>query len=220
MNIFDIVGPIMVGPSSSHTAGAARIGYTVRTILGEPIKKARIFFHGSFAETYKGHGSDKAVIGGLLGYQPDDPRIKMSMENAKAEGLDYAFDKINIPDAHPNTIFIEAESESGNAVSLQGASVGGGNIIIQKFNGVSVDFAGNYDTLIIEHMDALGAVATVTNFIALMEINIANMKVYRSQKGGGAITVIEADGEINPEIVDVLQGFKHISAVRYIRKIS
>ena len=220
MNIFDIVGPIMVGPSSSHTAGAARIGYTVRVILGEPIKKAKIYFHGSFAETYKGHGSDKAVIGGLLGYMPDDSRIKNSMEDADALGIKYSFEKIDISEAHPNTILILATGQNGEQISLQGASVGGGNIIIQRFNDVVVDFAGNYDTLIIEQEDAPGAVAAVTNFIAAMKINIANMKVFRAGKGSGAIMVIETDGILPTGICQTISGFQNIKSVRYIQKIS
>ena len=220
MNIFDIVGPIMVGPSSSHTAGAARIGYTVCIALGEPVKKAKIYFHGSFAQTYKGHGSDKAVIGGLLGYKPDDPRIKSSMETADEEGMKYSFEKIDISEAHPNTILIKATGQSGDQVTLQGASIGGGNIIIQKFNGITVDFTGKYDTLLIEQEDAPGAVAAVTNFIAAMKINIANMKVFRAGRGGGAIMVIETDGILPIGICRTIAEFQNIKTVRYIQKIS
>jgi len=220
MNIFDIVGPIMVGPSSSHTAGAARIGYTARVVLGEPVKKAEIYFHGSFAQTYKGHGSDKAVIGGLLGYKPDDSRIKNSMEDAVSCQMEYSFEKTEIPEAHPNTILIKAEGESGAQIALQGASVGGGNIIIQKFNDVTVDFAGNYDTLIIEQEDAPGAVAAVTNFIAAMKINIAGMKVFRAQKGRDAVMVIETDGILPEGICKTIAEFQSIKSVRYIKKIS
>jgi len=210
----------MVGPSSSHTAGAARIGYTARIILAEPVKKATIYFHGSFAETYKGHGSDKAVIGGLLGFKPDDPRIKDSMAEAEAEGMEYNFEKIEISEAHPNTILIHATGQSGAEISLQGASVGGGNIIIQKFNGTTVDFAGNYDTLIIEQEDAPGAVAAVTNFIAAMKINIANMKVFRADKGGCAVMVIETDGILPAGICQTIMSFQSIKSVSYIQKIS
>jgi len=220
MNIFDIVGPVMVGPSSSHTAGAARIGYTVRVVLGEPIKKAKIYFHGSFAQTYKGHGSDKAVIGGLLGYKPDDPRIKNSMEDANTLGMKYSFEKIEIFDAHPNTILIQATGQNGEQISLQGASVGGGNVIIQKFNNIPVDFRGNYDTLLIEQEDAPGAVAAVTNFIAAMKINIANMKVFRAQKGGGAIMIIETDSILPVGICQTISSFQNIKSVRHIQKIT
>ena len=220
MNIFDIIGPVMVGPSSSHTAGAARIGAMARKILGETPKKARILFHGSFANTYKGHGSDKAVIGGLLGFAPDDMRIRDSLSIAEEEGLDFKFETITLDDTHPNTIVIIAETENGKHINMQGASVGGGNIIIQKLGGIDVDFNGNFDTLIIEHTDAPGVIAHVTNYLASRRINIANMKVFRSSKGGPSIMIIETDGYLPGDISSDIQKIDRITGSTAIAKIS
>lgn len=219
MNIFDIVGPIMVGPSSSHTAGAVRIGRTAGEALGERPKHADIFFHGSFAETFKGHGSDKAVIGGLLGFMPDDSRIKYSLEKAAEEGLTFTFNKMELIEAHPNTIVVKAVGESGRKISLQGASVGGGNIVVQKLNGLAVEFNGNYDTLLIEHWDTPGTISTATNYLASKDINIANMKVFRSKKGGRSLMIIEVDGNLSEELVLSMDSFDNFIETKYVKKL-
>lgn len=220
MNIFDIIGPIMVGPSSSHTAGAVRIGAIARKILGAEPSKINIFFHGSFARTYKGHGSDKAVIGGLLGFAPDDMRIRESLEIVKEKGIDFTFETIHLDEAHPNTIVIEATARNGKFIKLQGASVGGGNIVIEKLDGVAVEFNGTYDTIIIEHVDAPGVISHVTNYLAGRNINIGNMKVFRSQKGGRSIMIIETDGYLPRGIAEDIKKIDRISNTIAISKIS
>ena len=146
MDVFDIIGPIMIGPSSSHTAGAARIGRYALNILGAKPVKADIYFSGSFAKTYKGHGTDKAIVAGILGMDTDDPGIKYSFETAEHRGLEFAFHTGEIENAHPNTAFIVLTSESGKTVEVQGASVGGGNIVITKINGTEVEITGKFTT--------------------------------------------------------------------------
>lgn len=218
MDIFDIIGPIMVGPSSSHTAGAVRIGNMARKVLGEDPEEVKVFFHGSFAKTYQGHGSDKAVIGGLLGFETDDPRIVDSLEIASEKGMVYSFDTIQIDDTHPNTILIEVRGKGGDIISIQGASVGGGNIIIQKLDDIEVEFNGVYSTLIIEHIDAPGVIAHITNYLASRDINIGNMKVFRSKKGGRSLMIIEIDGDLPTHIDEDIEKIRLVINSRSIEK--
>jgi L-serine dehydratase len=219
MNVFDIIGPVMVGPSSSHTAGAVRIGRMVRALLAEEPVEAVIAFHGSFARTYKGHGTDKAIIAGLLGMLPDDLQIRDSLELAGQKGLQYRFEMLELKDAHPNTVQIETAGRTGKIVKVQGASVGGGNILIQKLNGLEVEFTGQYHTLVICHKDTPGAIAAVTNLLAYSEVNIAQMKVYRSHRGGEAMMVIETDQEIGEELRSMLGKLPKITSVTAIKPI-
>jgi L-serine dehydratase len=199
MNVFDIIGPVMVGPSSSHTAGAVRIGRIVGELLDEQPVDVVIGLHGSFARTYKGHGTDKAIIAGLMRMYPDDGRIRNSMELARKAGMEYRFEGVFLKDAHPNTAIIIAVGRTGKKITVQGSSVGGGRIIITKINDMDVEFAGEYNTLIISHKDTPGVVAAATDLLARRDINIANMKVYRSYRGGNAMMIIETDQKVSRE---------------------
>jgi len=219
MDVFDIIGPVMVGPSSSHTAGAARIGKIVRGLLGEEPVDVVIGLSGSFARTYKGHGTDKAIIAGLMGMSPDDERISQSMELADKAGMKYHFETVTLRDAHPNTALITAVGRTGKKVTVQGASVGGGNILINKVNEIDVEFAGEYYTLVISHKDTPGAVAEVTNLLAANDINIANMKVYRSCRGCNAIMVIETDQQVSKEQGELIGHLPKINNVTLIEPI-
>jgi L-serine dehydratase len=210
MNIFDIIGPIMIGPSSSHTAGAVRIARVARILLDEAVKKAIIKFHGSFATTYKGHGTDKAIIGGLMGFSTDDVRIRESIEIAAKEGIEYSIETCELDDVHPNTVIIELEGVSGRKVSIMGWSIGGGNISIKKVNGLDVDFSGQFCTLVIEHLDKPGTIASVTGILGNNSINIALMKVFRSQKGSNAIMVIETDQTVGKNAIIEINGLESV----------
>ena len=213
MQIFDILGPVMIGPSSSHTAGIVRIGNIARGILGHTPSHARIQFHGSLAKTYRGHGSDRAIVAGLLGFATDDMRIRDSLELSGDMGLSYEIETTTIEEAtlHPNTVLLFLES-----LTLQAASVGGGNILVQKINDIDVLFSGYYDTLIILHKDTPGAVAQVTNVLGMQKINIAEMKMYRAKKGGRAIMVIEVDGSICTDISGAIEKLAPIEQVTLI----
>ena len=167
LDIFDILGPVMIGPSSSHTAGAARIGAMARTLLGAPPVKAAIHLYGSFAETGSGHGTDRALVGGLLGMKPDDPRLPNAFEEAKKAGLTYTIDEIKLRDAHPNTAVIDAESADGKTLTMQASSIGGGRIMVNKLDGIDVNFNGMFNTLVIRNEDASGTVAAVTSIFAM-----------------------------------------------------
>ena len=194
MNVFDIIGPVMIGPSSSHTAGAARIGRIAYMLLGQPAKRAEILLHGSFAKTYKGHGTDKALIAGMMGMKPDDARLRSSFELAEQAGLSFEITTGHLEDAHPNTAQITLYGEDSQ-VSVQGASVGGGNILINRINGMAVEISGQFTTLIVLHRDAPGTIAHVTELLGSNGINIANFRLAREQKGGTAVMTIEIDGD-------------------------
>lgn len=219
MNVFDIIGPVMVGPSSSHTAGAVRIGRVARELVGEEITDAVVKFHGSFAGTYKGHGTDKAIIAGLMGMLPDDIRIRDSLELAGEKGMNYEFDIVELKDAHPNTVLIEAAGRTGRKVSVTGSSVGGGNIAIKRINGLDVDFSGEYNTLVIPHKDEPGVIAAVANILAYFNINIASMKVYRSNRRGSAMMIIETDEQVGQELIAMIGRLPRVTSCTLIEPV-
>lgn len=210
MNVFDIVGPVMIGPSSSHTAGAVRIGYVAGLILGSPAVKAEIHLHGSFAKTFKGHGTDKALIAGIMGMMPDDERIRSSPELAKERGLDVTIIPDTIAGAHPNTARIILTAADGEQVTVQGSSTGGGNIHINQINGLPVEFSGQCDTLIVVHRDTSGVIGEVSQYLGELGINVSNFRLSRSEKGGIAIMSIEVDGQVEPFMNEHINGMPNI----------
>ena len=218
MDIFDILGPIMVGPSSSHTAGAARIGGMARALLGSQPVKALIHLHGSFAETGSGHGTDRALVGGLLGMKPDDLRIPSAFEEAKKAGLDYTIDAVDLREAHPNTALLELWDGKGKRLELQAASLGGGRILVERLDGIEVRFTGDYHTLLIRNRDTFGAVAAVTGQLSRMRINGANMSLCRQSRGSDALMGIETDHKLRPLQVDTLRRLEPVLSVTYYEK--
>ena len=183
MNVFDIVGPVMIGPSSSHTAGAVRIGRVARALLGcEPVS-AQILLHGSFAKTYKGHGTDKALIAGIMGMATDDERIRFSPRLAEEAGLSVSILPTEIDGAHPNTALITLADATGRTVSVQGASVGGGNILVTRVNGMEVHISGQYNTLIVLHQDTPGTIAAVTELLAEGQVEHLQLPPFPPEKG-------------------------------------
>ena len=220
MNIFDIIGPIMIGPSSSHTAGAVRIGRVGWKILGEQATEADIGLCGSFAKTYRGHGTDKALVAGILGMKPDDDRIPYSLEIAANLGLSFRFSEIKIAHAHPNTALLTLTGASGRECALQGASIGGGNILITKLNGMDSAFDGEQDTLIIAHTDTPGIIASVASLLAGFGANIGNFRLSRPHKGKTAIMTIELDGSIDKSVANDIKSLPDIISVIYMRAAS
>ena len=190
MDIFDIIGPVMVGPSSSHTAGAVRIGYIAGKLMGEPIAKAEILLYGSFLATGKGHGTRKALVAGLLGMKPDDMRIPDSFEIAKEHGIEVVFGESALRDAHPNTAQIFLISVTGKKLEVVGESLGGSRINIAQIDGISTNFSGDYPTLVVHNMDQPGHVAEVTSMLAHKSVNIAAMQLYRAGRGGNSVMVL------------------------------
>lgn len=218
INIFDMMGPVMVGPSSSHTAGAARIGNMGRTLLGEEVARADIGLHGSFAETGFGHGTDRALLAGLLGMKPDDLRIPNAYEEANRTGMAYSFRTVELRDAHPNTALLELTGKSGKKLTLQASSIGGGAIVVNKIDGIDVNFTGDFNTLIVRNQDESGSVAAITSILSQVHINVANMSVNRHRRGGDALMVIETDQHIKPRQVEFLSELPGILSVTYYDK--
>ena len=218
INIFDMMGPVMVGPSSSHTAGAARIGNMGRTLLGEEVARADIGLHGSFAETGFGHGTDRALLAGLLGMKPDDLRIPNAYEEANRAGIAYSFRTVELRDAHPNTALLELTGKSGKKLTLQASSIGGGAIVVNKIDGIDVNFTGDFNTLIVRNQDETGSVAAITSILSQVHINVANMSVNRHRRGGDALMVIETDQHIKPRQVEFLSELPGILSVTYYDK--
>lgn len=195
-SVFDIIGPRMIGPSSSHTAGAARLGKVARKISGSDIKKVVFILYGSFAKTYKGHGTDRALVAGILGMEPNDPELSKSMEIAKRRNVEYDFIKSDQETAHPNTVKMIIINEDNKINEIVGSSIGGGNILITQINGLDVEFTGEYPTLVIRHIDKPGVIADVTSLLEEFGINIAFMKVFRQSRGKDAFMLIEIDGSV------------------------
>lgn len=218
INIFDMMGPVMIGPSSSHTAGAARIGNMGRTLLGEEVARADIGLHGSFAETGFGHGTDRALLAGLLGMKPDDLRIPNAYEEANRAGMAYSFRTVELRDAHPNTALLELTGKSGKKLTLQASSIGGGAIVVNKIDGIDVNFTGDFNTLIVRNQDESGSVAAITSILSQVHINVANMSVNRHRRGGEALMVIETDQHIKPRQVEFLSELPGILSVTYYDK--
>ena len=218
INIFDMMGPVMVGPSSSHTAGAARIGNMGRTLLGEEVARADIGLYGSFAETGYGHGTDRALLAGLLGMKPDDLRIPNAYEEANRAGMAYSFRTVELRDAHPNTALLELTGKSGKKLTLQASSIGGGAIVVNKIDGIDVNFTGDFNTLIVRNQDESGSVAAITSILSQVHITVANMSVNRHRRGGDALMVIETDQHIKPRQVEFLSELPGILSVTYYDK--
>ena len=218
INIFDMMGPVMVGPSSSHTAGAARIGNMGRTLLGEEVARADIGLYGSFAETGYGHGTDRALLAGLLGMKPDDLRIPNAYEEANRAGMAYSFRTVELRDALPNTALLELTGKSGKQLTLQASSIGGGAIVVNKIDGIDVNFTGDFNTLIVRNQDESGSVAAITSILSQVHINVANMSVNRHRRGGDALMVIETDQHIKPRQVEFLSELPGILSVTYYDK--
>lgn len=218
LDIFEILGPVMVGPSSSHTAGAVRIGRMGRTLLGSEPVRADIGLYGSFAETGKGHGTDRALVAGLLGMRTDDLRIPNSFELAKEKKLQFSFHSVQLRDAHPNTAVLDLVGKDGKTLSLQAASTGGGRIRVDRLQGVEVSFTGNFHTLVIQHRDVAGELADVTRELSQARVNIANMSLCRARRGGMALTVIETDQKVPPVVRQLIRELPGVENLTYYQK--
>lgn len=218
LDIFDILGPVMVGPSSSHTAGAVRIGRMARTLLGGRPVEAKIGLHGSFAETGEGHGTDRALVAGLLGMHPDNLEIPRSFELAEEAHLKFSFYTVQLRDAHPNTALLDIVSEDGKHLQMQAASTGGGRIRVDGINGVDVSFTGIFNTLVIQHRDIAGELADVARELSNAKINIANMSLCRSRRGGDALMVIETDQKVPPVVRQLIGELPGVKGLTYYEK--
>ena len=216
MNIFDIMGPVMVGPSSSHTAGAVRIGLITRRLLGSQPVSAQLLLHGSFAATGKGHGTDRALVAGLLDMAPDDPRIPRAFALAREAGMELNISTAVLRGAHPNTVLLRVGDSQGREMEVNASSLGGGRVRVNAIDGMEATFTGDYPTLIIRNQDKPGAVAEVSAILSRRQVNIATMQLYRDRRGGLAVMVLESDQPIWAEAVEELRASPGIVRVTYL----
>lgn len=215
MNLYDIIGPVMVGPSSSHTAGAVKIGYVSRKLMAQPIVKAQILLYGSFLATGKGHGTQIAIVAGLLDMKTDDCRIPDSFRLAGEAGMEISFGEAELKDAHPNSAQLILTGADGRQLEIVGESIGGSRINIASIDGLSANFSGDYPTLIVHNLDQPGHVAEVTSMLSHKSVNIATMQLYRAGRGGHAVMVIECDQEVPKESIQWLAHLEGIEKVTY-----
>ncbi|WP_221088596.1 L-serine ammonia-lyase, iron-sulfur-dependent subunit beta [Deinococcus aquaedulcis] len=218
MSLLDMIGPVMIGPSSSHTAGACRLGLVAHHLLGETPRQARIGLHASFAKTGRGHGTHLALIAGLLGYRPDDERLPQAFEQAQAAGLAFEFHDADLGDVHPNTALLEVQGEH-EAVSVQGSSTGGGVIQVTQVQGLGVNFSGASPTVLLRYPDTVGMIARVASTVAADGVNIAALTCTRQTRGGQALLAIELDQPLSPEALAFLRRWPDMHWVRLLPKL-
>ena len=207
VSLLDIIGPVMVGPSSSHTAGACRLGLLARNLVGGTPERARIELHGSFARTGEGHGTDKALVGGLMGFRPDDDRLRTALEIAAGEGFDYRFEKTTLGEegeVHPNTVRLTVERGERRSV-MTGSSLGAGRVLVTEIDGYPVEVTGNYHTIVLVAEDVKGSIAAIATMLSAFALNIATLKVTRRQRGGDAFMVWELDEVPDERVRDALR---------------
>ena len=222
MNVFDIIGPVMIGPSSSHTAGAVRLGRVANKLIdGRALAKVEITLSGSFARTFRGHGTDRALLAGIMGYHSYSREIRDALEIAKERGIAFSFLREDIRDAHPNTARIRYFLKNGEEGVMQGASVGGGNILVTQINGMPVSITGESSTILVMHRDKPGVIAAVTQLMHFeyADLNIANFHLSRQNKGGEAIMTIEIDGQPPEELVSEIRKIEQVTNAILIRRI-
>lgn len=218
ISVFDVMGPNMIGPSSSHTAGAARIGFLAQKMINGPLKKVEFTLYGSFSRTYKGHGTDRALLGGIMGFSTDDMRIRNSFEIAEKKGLEFTFTPNELEtDIHPNTVDIHMVNESGQEMTVRGESLGGGKVRIVRINSVQVDFTGKYSAVIVTHQDKPGVVAYITKCLSDRNVNIAFMRLFRESKGEIAYTIVESDGRLPEDIGVTIRQHENIHEVMIVQ---
>lgn len=218
ISVFDVLGPNMIGPSSSHTAGASVIAFLAQKMINGPLAKVEFTLYGSFAKTYKGHGTDRALLGGIMGFSTDDMRIRDSYQIARERGLAFSF-KVNEEETevHPNTVDITMENTKGQTMSIRGESLGGGKVRIVRINQVKVDFTGEYSAVIVIQQDKPGVVAHITKVLSERNVNIAFMRLFREKKGHMAYTIVESDGYLSEDVADELRQNSNVHDVMIVQ---
>lgn len=218
-SIFDVLGPIMIGPSSSHTAGAARLAKIASYIAGENIISVKFFLHGSFKHTYKGHGTDRALLAGIMGLEPYDEQLRNSFILAEKRNLKYDFIPTDLGVVHPNTVKFEIENASGNKTIVIGSSIGGGAVIVTNINGYDVSVTGDYYTIIVNYTDVKGIISNVSGILSQDGINIATMNVSRKSRGKEATMIIEVDGNVCNDTIDKIKEIELITSVIEVKPV-
>ncbi|MCI6881172.1 MAG: L-serine ammonia-lyase, iron-sulfur-dependent subunit beta [Lachnospiraceae bacterium] len=218
ISVFDVLGPNMIGPSSSHTAGAAKIAYLAQKMITGPLIQVDFTLYGSFARTYRGHGTDRALLGGIMGFTTDDMRIRNSFEIAENKGIAFTFQPDEEEtDVHPNTVDIHMVNKAGQEMTVRGESLGGGKVRISRINKVQVDFTGEYSAVIVIQKDRPGVVAHITKALSDRNVNIAFMRLFREGKGNVAYTIVESDGHLPENIREELLKNEHVHDVMIVQ---
>ena len=218
ISVFDVLGPNMIGPSSSHTAGAARIAYLAQKMIAGPLVRVEFILYGSFARTYRGHGTDRALLGGIMGFDTDDERIRDSFSIAQERGIDFSFTPNGEEtEVHPNTVDIHMVNGSGQELTVRGESLGGGKARICRINQVEVDFTGEYSAAIVIHQDRPGVVAHITSVLSRHGVNIAFMRLFREGKGDIAYTIVESDGRLPEDVSEELRENENVHEVMIVQ---
>lgn len=215
--IFDIIGPVMIGPSSSHTAGAARIGNMAAQIFNRNVRQVVFYLHGSFYKTYRGHGTDKALLAGVMGIKSDDERIRDSYEIAHDRGIEFAFVEEDLGEVHPNTVKIVMSDGQDHQMEITGSSVGAGKIMITQIDATEVEVDGEYATIMTSHHDKPGVIAKICNILSVYNINIAFMKVFRHTRGDHARLVVQVDGNVSQHVLDAITVIDEVMETRFIK---
>lgn len=218
-SIFTVAGPIMVGPSSSHTAGAAKLGRVAKQIVGKDFDRVEFFLHGSFEKTGKGHGTDKALLAGIMGIKEDDDRLPNSFEIAQKAGLKFSFGEITLENAHENSVRIVFYNKGEKIAQIEGASIGGGEILVTKIDGYEVKIRGNLTTIFVRQNDKKGVISHVAEVLSQNDINIATMNVSRSAKAADAMCIVEVDGDIDENLAENLAANENIKFVKIIKPL-
>ena len=219
ISVFEIMGPVMIGPSSSHTAGAQKLGKAAGSICNGSFDSVEFYLHGSFAKTYVGHGTDKALVAGILGMSADDERLRESLKIAEQRRIKVHFIETDLGEVHPNTVKIVIKNKDIVLLTLVGSSIGGGNIMINEVDGSALEISGQYPVIIATYKDVRGMISKITGAIARNEVNIATLKVSRSSKGEVATTVIETDNTASLSIVDEISQIDNIISVRVLNML-
>lgn len=218
ISVFDVLGPNMIGPSSSHTAGAAVIAYLAQKMINGPLRRVDFTLYGSFAKTYRGHGTDRALLGGILGFATDDMRIRESFEIARERGLEFSFTaNEKETEVHPNTVDIAMENEAGQKMVVRGESLGGGKVRIVRINQVRVEYTGEYSAVIVIHQDKPGVVAHITKCLSDRNVNIAFMRLFREKKGDIAYSIVESDGSLPEDVAKELRQNENVHDVMVVQ---
>ncbi len=218
LSVFDIIGPIMIGPSSSHTAGALKIARVARMLAATKIVKVHFKLFGSFALTYRGHGTDRALLAGILGFDTGDYRVRDSFELATEAGIEYSFEEMEgETDYHPNTVVIVITEENGTVCTLRGASIGGGEIEIHELDGCQVAFSGKHNAVLLHQKDRPGVIAALMNVLAKYRANVVNMSAYCEERGLTGFTVVEFDGNLDPKAIEEISGQPNVISATYLK---
>lgn len=212
-SIFDVLGPIMIGPSSSHTAGAVKLAKIAACIAGGDITNVTFYLHGSFAETYKGHGTDKALVAGILGMGTYDEHLRHSFDIAQEKGITFEFVKTDLGVVHPNTVKFEMTNLKGNITTIVGSSIGGGNVTINNVNGYELNITGEYYSIILIYKDVQGVISEISGILAQDKINISTMNVSRKSRGTEALMIIEIDDYPKEKTIDKIKELEIITSV-------